>query len=266
MKNDSGMKLLLAVSLIASIGAGCVRTGSPEKAASLPRRLAPAATTAPEAGPAATGTPEEGRPIYLTFDADMTPGMLKRLRSGRVASWYDPSIIETLDAERVPATIFVTGLFAEAYPELIGKLASEGSYAFGNHSYDHAGFESPCYGLPTVSTDAAKLEEISKTQRILEGLTGRAPTLFRYPGLCRSAHDDALVASAGLRIDDGSVFSGDAFNRNPDAIARSVMSAARPGGVILMHLGGPNAPATGAALKVLIPKLRKHGYRFELLR
>ena len=55
----------------------------------------------------------------------MTPGMLKRQQSGAVASWYDPAIVDFLRDSRVPAVIFVTGLFAEANPTLVAGLARE---------------------------------------------------------------------------------------------------------------------------------------------
>src|ERR1700676_5574760 len=40
--------------------------------------------------------------VALTFDADMTPGMLSELKSKRVGSWYNEKVIETLRREQVP--------------------------------------------------------------------------------------------------------------------------------------------------------------------
>jgi peptidoglycan/xylan/chitin deacetylase (PgdA/CDA1 family) len=203
--------------------------------------------------------------IYLTFDADMTPAMLKRLRDGKVSAWYDPAIPDYLDAQKVPATVFTTGMFAELYPDLIKRLARSGTYSIENHSYDHAGFEPHCYGLATLTTDVQKRLELTKTQKIIHALTGSVPTLFRYPGLCRNDHDDAIVKSEGLTVNDGDIVSGDAFSTNAAAVARQVEKLARPGGIVVMHLGGPNAPATGKALTIFIPKLREEGYTFARL-
>jgi peptidoglycan/xylan/chitin deacetylase (PgdA/CDA1 family) len=37
----------------------------------------------------------------------------------------------------------------------------------------------------------------------------------------------------------------------------------RPGSIVIAHcVGAPNAPATAAAMRVIIPALRARGYRF----
>jgi peptidoglycan-N-acetylglucosamine deacetylase len=200
--------------------------------------------------------------LRLTFDADMTPGMVKRLRAGAVASWYDPAILDYLRDNHLPAVIFVTGLFAETYPDLVGRLAGDPLFTIAVHGYAHAAFTSDCYGLPSLGTDAEKLDDLTRARDTVERLTGRRPTLFRYPGLCHDAHDDALVRQAGLIVDTPDVVSGDAFNHDVDAIVRQVLTRAKNGGTVLFHLGGPNAPATLAALTRVVPALRKLGYEF----
>src|SRR5437899_2049656 len=54
--------------------------------------------------------------IALTFDADMYPWMYTE--RDRV-SLVDPRIVDLLEKTHTPATIFLNGLFAEAYPSLI---------------------------------------------------------------------------------------------------------------------------------------------------
>ena len=51
--------------------------------------------------------------VALTFDADMTPGMLRELKAGKVASWYNGKVIEALRQQQAPATLFLTGLWIE---------------------------------------------------------------------------------------------------------------------------------------------------------
>lgn len=42
----------------------------------------------------------------------------------------------------------------------------------------------------------------------------------------------------------------------------TVLTQVRPGAIVMMHLqGGANAPATGTALRIIIPALRQRGYR-----
>ena len=47
------------------------------------------------------------------------------------------------------------------------------------------------------------------------------------------------------------------------AIYSRVVSAARPGSIILMHDGGGNRSETLAALPRIIDNLRRRGYRFK---
>ena len=224
-------------------------------------RAAGAAVLAVLAAGAAGAPPKT---LYLTFDADMTPGMLKRQKSGAVASWYDPAIVDFLREDRVPAAIFVTGLFAEANPELVAGLARDPLFVVGEHGYGHAAFTMHCYGLPALRTDAEKRADILRARDAITRLTGKPPRLFRYPGLCHDRHDDQLVKEAGLAVDTPTIVSGDPFNRDVDAIVRQVLKRATPGGTVIFHLGGPNAPSTLEALRKLVPELRKRGYELAM--
>jgi peptidoglycan-N-acetylglucosamine deacetylase len=196
----------------------------------------------------------------------MTPLMLDALHARKVKRWYDPGILDELHATRTPATIFLTGLWTQTYPALAQSLARDPLFEVENHSWDHAGWKQPCYGLGTVTGDAAKRAEVTRTAAIIERTTGVTPRYFRYPGGCHSAADDRLVASLGETPVNWDDVSGDAFNPNAAAIARQTIAGARPGGVIVMHLiGAPNAPATAAALRQVIPALKARGFRFVKL-
>jgi peptidoglycan/xylan/chitin deacetylase (PgdA/CDA1 family) len=210
------------------------------------------------------------RVIALSFDADMTPGMLQQLRSGKVASWYDADLIATLRRTETPATLFVSGLWAQTYPRVTKRLAADPQLEIGSHTWDHLAWTSTCYGLPSVSTTAEKQAEIDRTSGALERATGRRPVLFRFPGLCHEPSDLERVAAAGEQVIDGTA-SGDALQDDPAVIVRTVLGALSPGRIFVMHMmGGPNAPATGAAVRQLIPQIRERGYRMvtvgELLR
>ena len=203
--------------------------------------------------------------VYLTFDADMTPFMKKKLDEKKVSSYYSKDLVNYLENEKIPATIFVTGMFAEIYPDLIREMAKYPDIEIANHSYDHPGFESPCYKLKIINTDKEKIEEMQKTQRILTSLTGVVPKYFRHPGLCHNQQDDLLSQKNGLTVSDAGLTSGDSFNKNPKGIVKVVLSGVHDGSLIIMHLGGPNAPATYVALKEIVNKLKEEGYVFRVL-
>jgi peptidoglycan/xylan/chitin deacetylase (PgdA/CDA1 family) len=205
--------------------------------------------------------------IALTFDADMTPLMLKALHSGKVKRWYDPVLLDELRSTRTPATLFLTGLWTQTYPSLARSLARDPLFEIENHSWDHAGWKQPCFGLGMVNADAAKRVEVTKTTAIIQRTTGVTPAYFRYPGGCHSAADDRIVADAGETPVTWDDVSGDAFNPNAAAIAQQTIADAKPGGIVVLHLmGAPNAPATATALRQVIPALKERGFRFVKLK
>lgn len=200
--------------------------------------------------------------VALTFDADMTPSMLKQLRAGAVRRWYDPEIIAELRNTKTPATIFTTGLWASAYPDLLRGISADPLFEIENHSFRHAAFHSPCYGLEAITSSDAKLHDIVDAAKTLEELTGRRPRFFRFPGGCYESSDVALVQKTGEQAVGWDVVSGDPFQQEPAVVVRNVLDHIRPGSIVVFHLNGaPNAPATAAALRQIIPGLRTRGLR-----
>lgn len=204
--------------------------------------------------------PRGKKQLALTFDADMTPRMLRELREAKSIRWYDPAIVTTLLGNAIPATFFVTGLWAETYPGVVRELARHLFFEIENHGFSHAAFRTPCYHLP-FATD--KKAEIVDTQKILRGLTGKTPRYFRFPGGCFSPSDARLVRSLGLQAVGWDVSSGDAFSANGNLIVQEVLRRTQGGSIIVMHLSdGPNAPKTARALPSVIQELRKRGFAF----
>ena len=207
-----------------------------------------------------THGPRSGHDVALTFDADMTKAMLAGVRAGRTSIGYDPQIVNELRDSHTHATIFMTGLWPTAHSDAARSLAADPLFEIENHSMDHAGWEPPCYGLPLVSGDAAKRAEVEQTANALSNLIGSQPNYFRFPGGCHTAADVKLVAAAGETPVQWDVVSGDPGQPNPAVVANNVLRGARPGSIIVMHLvGAPNAPATAAALRTILPGLKQRG-------
>jgi peptidoglycan/xylan/chitin deacetylase (PgdA/CDA1 family) len=213
-----------------------------------------------------THGPRDRPLIALTFDADMTETMFDSLRSGRVAGWYDPEIVRILRATDTPATIFLTGLWAEAYPEVVRDLAADPRFELANHSLDHSAFTDGCYGLPSAGSAADKRRQIGEAAATIAAIAGIRPRFFRFPGGCHSPADVQLVESLGARAVGWDVVSGDAEEQDPAAVVERVLAETQAGSIIVMHLmGAPNAPATADALERLVPALRERGFRFVRL-
>lgn len=203
--------------------------------------------------------------IYLTFDGDMNPAMKKEQELGKVKQWYDPTLISYLEKNNIPSTFFITGMFAETYPDLIKTLADNSNFSIQNHSYSHPSFEPNCYHLPLITTDQEKKTEIKKAQDIIKLLTRKIPIYFRYPGLCHNTHDDSIVNGEGLSLVQGQFGSGDAWMKKTKAIVQNVLKSIKNNNVIIFHLGSKLTPKTTAAVEKLFPKLENLGYTFEKL-
>jgi len=198
--------------------------------------------------------------VALTFDADMTPGMLAQLQAGQVKSWYNREVRDILDTEGVHATVFLTGLWAQAYPDVARSLAGDPRLEIGSHTYDHAAFRTPCYGLAGTADRGG---EIDRAQDQIQAVTGVRPNLIRFPGDCYDRSDVALAEQKGLAVISGDVRSGDAFNNSAPAVAAIVLRNLQPGSIVLMHFhGGPNAPMTAPALRMVIQGARSRGLEF----
>lgn len=85
---------------------------------------------------------------------------------------FTPPILAILKRYQVQATFFIVGSRAHSHPDLVKRIVEEG-HVVGNHSFNHT-------NLPKLSFDQF-CEQVDKTQRILQQLTGYTPKLFRPP-------------------------------------------------------------------------------------
>ncbi|MFD8302140.1 polysaccharide deacetylase family protein [Streptomyces sp. NPDC059690] len=262
-----------------ALGAALTACGAP--AAPHAARPAPTATGAapsrpPTLAPGPTGlTPvfkngprTDGRTVALTFDADMTAD--EGARAARGERFDNPQLIATLRALRVPATVFMTGRWADEYPLQARSIGRDPLFEIANHSYSHYAFTGDCYGLPTVSEDRMR-SDVERAYAAFRraGVTDAMP-YFRFPGGCYDRAALKALTPTGVTAVQWDVVSGDAFATDSDAVARQVLQGVRPGSVVVMHCTRSAAPATERAVRTIVPELRAKGYRFvkvsELIR
>src|SRR5207302_1033928 len=63
--------------------------------------------------------------VALTFDTNLTTGMIAELDRGLVRRFVNDRAIAELDQLRVPATLFLSGLWIERYPAVAARLATD---------------------------------------------------------------------------------------------------------------------------------------------
>ncbi|MGI5212287.1 polysaccharide deacetylase family protein [Plantactinospora sp. CA-290183] len=234
---------------------GSAATPSPGRPAPADR---PGATRVGTRPPVVDHGPRTGDRVALTFDADMTDGMLANLRAGRVRSYANLRIIELLERERVPATFFLTGKWVERYPALTRRLAGNPGFELANHTYGHLAFTPDCHGLPRLPGHRMT-EDVARTFQVVEPYGGRQTRYFRFPGLCHDAAALAALAPLGLTVVDGDVVSGDPFATAWRPIVDAVLSKVRPGSVVILHVTEANAAMTDEALPHILRGLRERG-------
>ncbi|WP_435854755.1 polysaccharide deacetylase family protein [Streptomyces longwoodensis] len=201
-----------------------------------------------------------GRTVALTFDADMTAGQGPRAAAGE--HFDNPGLIRALRTLKVPSTVFMTGRWAEQYPDQARALGHDPLFEVANHSYSHYAFTADCYGLPTVPEDRMRADvERAYTAFRAAGITDAMP-YFRFPGGCYDQRALRAVSGTGVTAVQWDVVSGDAFATDADAVARQVLDGVRPGSVVVMHCTRSAAPTTERVVRSVVPELRRRGYRF----
>ncbi|HWY80083.1 MAG TPA: polysaccharide deacetylase family protein [Candidatus Sulfotelmatobacter sp.] len=200
--------------------------------------------------------------IALTFDAEMTDTMKANLLTGRVKSSYDKRIIDTLIATNTKATLFLTGMWIELYPEVTQQLSQNYLFELASHSYTDSSYSGFCYGLGQLP-NTLKIEDIGATEKLLREHAGIDNRLFRFPGGCYTPDDVKLVNQANDIVVHWDVIGADGFNTNTNQIIHNVVDNTQNGSIIILHLNGkPTAPETANALPEIIKQLKAKGFEF----
>lgn len=181
--------------------------------------------------------------IALTFDDGPWPGTTQQ-------------ILAILAKYKIKATFFMIGTQVERNAAVARAVAKAGM-PIGNHTQTHQ-------GLAKLSASKV-MWQIRTDQSTIVAATGVRPLWLRPPGgeMSRIVYQQANAAHMRLMLWD---IDPNDWKRPPTAtIVSRVLSAARPGAVVLMHDGGGDRSNTVAALPTIITKLLKAGYHFETL-
>ncbi|MCD7442931.1 polysaccharide deacetylase family protein [Streptomyces lincolnensis] len=256
----------LACVLSAAVLTACGTVQEPPAARPAPSAPAPSRPPTLAPGPAALtpvfrhGPRTPDKTVALTFDADMTAGQGPRAAAGE--RFDNPRLIATLRALEVPATVFMTGRWAEEYPVQARSIGRDPLFEVANHSYSHYAFTADCYGLPTVSADRMRADVERAYAAFRKAGVPEPMPYFRFPGGCYDRKALKALAPAGVTAVQWDVVGGDAFATDADAVARQVLQGVRPGSVVVLHCTRSAAPATERAVRTVVPELRERGYRF----
>ncbi|WP_427891446.1 polysaccharide deacetylase family protein [Kribbella sp. GL6] len=170
---------------------------------------------------------------------------------------YTSELADYLDQEDIQATFFQVGKAVQRHPEVTERLRSAG-HVIGLHGHTH---EFTQYLRRRTLAD--------ELRRGLDafGELGIRPALYRPPWLLRIPALADLLHEHGLQVVSGEFCHLlEVAQPSPHRIAAQALRSTRPGSIIIFHDGwdGKSADrsATVAAVKLLIPQLRAHGYNF----
>jgi len=138
--------------------------------------------------------------LALTFDDGPNPK-------------WTPRLLDVLGEHGVKATFFILGGRVETEPELVRRIAVEG-HLIGNHSWSHKNL---------ARTAATKVrEELTRTSKALEQITGERVKYFRPPFGARRPAVFRIARELGLRVVTWNAMTSDWSEPSADRIAREL--------------------------------------------
>ncbi len=226
----------------------------------------------PAAGANVNAIRGAGPYFALTFDAHVEANGAARL-------------LALLRNRGVRATIFVTGRFAEEFPDLVRQAAADG-HEIGNHTFTHPHLttwaENHRHDTRPGVTRERLCDELRRTAAAIEAAVGRPPSRFwRAPYGEHNAEIRAWAAELGLvHVDwthadhdslDALDWVGEPGTRRymgPEAMARRILNfeaktgVSLAGSIILMHLGAsrPDEPLL-EALPIVLDETDRRGLK-----
>jgi len=220
----------------------------------------PAVAASPAPAPAPSATPAAGT-VTLT-----TPPITARITYSHVnvdgpyiAMTFDdgpsgpltPKLLDLAAKKHIKLTFFLIGENAARYPQLVQRELAEG-HEVGNHSYTHP-------DLAKMSDDAVR-SQIQKTQDAIISASGYKPVLLRPPYGAMTPRQRIWISHEfGVKIILWEVDPLDWKNPGPDVVAERIISAARPGDIILSH---DIHAGTVAAMPKVFDALLAKGFKF----
>jgi peptidoglycan/xylan/chitin deacetylase (PgdA/CDA1 family) len=160
------------------------------------------------------------------------------------------ALLDVLEQLDIHATFFVEGAFVSKRPDLLREIDRRG-HEIGNHTYDHP-------NMKHVG-DPERTSQLDRTNQLVQQTIGKTPHLFRPPGGNYNTRTVDIAYSMQMTTVMWNVCCEDYRDPSTAYIVSHVLSAVRPGSIILLHDGVKN---TREALPEIVNTLRNRGYRF----
>lgn len=184
--------------------------------------------------------PTSKKAVAITFDDGPNPT-------------YTPQVLEIFSKAEGKATFFMIGEQMINNPEVVKQVAALG-YEIGNHTYTHP-------KLSHLST-AECLEEIERTERLIEELSGRKPVVFRPPYLDYNQDTVSILQQKVYpMIGALNLEARDWEQPGVEHILEKSRDAVKNGSILIFHDGYGERSQTIEAVRMLVSELTSQGYQ-----
>ena len=194
--------------------------------------------------------------LALTFDAC----------GGPRGSNYDEKLIQFLEKEKVPATLFLTGRWIHANSYFLQGLLRNPFFEIENHGLNHK----PCsatgrsaHGIKGTKNVGEIFDEIELNALRIQSISGRKPRYYR-PGAAYCDEVCVEIAnSLGYEVVNFNV-RGDAGATYSKKQVEEALLHSAPASIVLMHMNHPESQTAEGVIAAL-PELKRHGFGFVKL-
>jgi peptidoglycan-N-acetylglucosamine deacetylase len=161
-----------------------------------------------------------------------------------------PEILALLKKYHARATFFIIGSKAVRYPHLVDQIIAEG-HTIGNHTQNHLQFRFWRLSSQAIAYEIDEFEQTTKTHN------WPCPTLFRSPAGLKNPFVHPILNSRKLMMIGWSARAYDTQVKNINWIIKRLLSALRPGAILLVH---ESQPTSVSMMQGLMKELEKRQY------
>jgi peptidoglycan/xylan/chitin deacetylase (PgdA/CDA1 family) len=194
-------------------------------------------------------------PVMRSFETD-EPEVWLTIDDGP-SPVHTIAILDLLDQFAARATFFVIGQRAEQYPHLVTEILARG-HEIANHTYTHPSGSFWMAGPKRIGA------EIDLCAEWLRATPDRPAKFFRAPAGLKNLFIHPELDRRRLALIGWAVRGLDTVRRDPGQVARRIVSAAKPGAIIVLHEGHrteTNPEFNPRCVELTLNGLAEKGYR-----
>lgn len=195
--------------------------------------------------------------LALTFDAC----------GGEYGSDFDDNLINFLNEEQIPATLFINSRWIKENEDLFLQLANNPLFQIENHGTEHAPLSvngGEAWGIAATASAQEVVDEIMNNHDIVRSLTGNEMTLFRSGTAYYDEVAVELAEALGYQVVNFDILGDAGATYTADQVKNALLQA-EPGSIALLHMNQPSSGTSEGVMRA-VPLLREQGYEFVLLK